>query len=236
MKRDVQGIVLVLVGGAVLRICWDDTYLSYVKESMRPWLLASGGLLVALGLLLIADVLRQSGRSEESAPEHGHRHRGGSRSAWLLLVPIVAIFVIAPPSLGAYTAARATTNVAAPASPKAPPLPATDPVPLLLADYAARAVWDAGLTLQGRTVQLVGFVTPDPAGGWWLTRLSLTCCAADATTVRVKAIGARDLPANTWVRVVGRWTPGGGTASDAAIPWVQPATVTEIRKPKNPYE
>ena len=36
MRRDVQAIVLILVGGAILRITIGDTFLNYVKEGMRP--------------------------------------------------------------------------------------------------------------------------------------------------------------------------------------------------------
>ena len=53
------------------------------------------------------------------------------------------------------------------------PLPAGDPLPLTLTEYAARAVWDDGISLEGRTVQLTGFVSAAPDGRWYLTRLGL---------------------------------------------------------------
>ena len=43
MTREVQSIILLLVGIATLRISWGTAYLNYVKEVMRPWLLLSGG-------------------------------------------------------------------------------------------------------------------------------------------------------------------------------------------------
>ena len=58
MTREVQAIVLLLVGIATLRISWGTTYLNYVKESMRPWLLVSGAVLVVLGGLLLVDARR----------------------------------------------------------------------------------------------------------------------------------------------------------------------------------
>ena len=54
MNRDVGAVILVLVGSSVLRIAGDGTYLRYVKESLHPWLMASGVLLVVLGLLALA--------------------------------------------------------------------------------------------------------------------------------------------------------------------------------------
>ena len=276
MKREVQAVLLVLVGGAVLRISIGDEFLRYVKEGMRPWLLVSGGLLVVLGVMLLVDVLRAArhdAHAEEHhhaasadddpdaahimAPDlddvdafadavpgdddgHGHAH-GGPRSAWLLLLPVLAIFLVAPPALGAYTAEREGQAVLAPATPEAPPLPAGDPVSLSLADYASRAVWDDGRTLAGRTVKMTGFATPDGDGGWWLTRLQLTCCAADAIATKIKPVPrpggvVEPLPADAWVTVIGQWVPGGGTQSEKAIPWVQVDTLARVPAPKNPYE
>ena len=63
MSQSLQiGVLLVLVGGALLRIAAGDEYLRYVKESMKPWLLLSGGLLVVLGILALVDVLRSAVR------------------------------------------------------------------------------------------------------------------------------------------------------------------------------
>lgn len=237
MRRDVQAVILILVGGAILRISIGDTYLNYVKESMRPWLIASGATLAVLGILALIDVLRR-GRADESTPhDEPHEHHGhGPRAAWLLLLPVMAIFLIAPPALGAYAAARDTTNAIQPREAKAPPLPAGDPVQISVSDYVGRAVWDEGRTLEGRTVQMTGFVTPNPEGGWWLTRLALACCAADAIASKVQTLDTPDLPENTWVTVTGGWTPGGGTKSDTAIPLLTVAEVIEVPQPKNPYE
>ena len=244
MRRDVQAVILILVGGAILRISVGDTFLNYVKESMRPWLLLSGVTLVVLGVLALIDVIRRARRGEtteepdphDPVDDEGHSHVHGPRAAWLLLLPVFAIFLIAPPALGAFAAARDTTNAVPPAEAKAPPLPPGDPVDVTVADYVGRAVWDSGLTLEGRTVQMTGFVTPNPEGGWWLTRLALACCAADAIASKVQAVDAPDLPADTWVTVTGTWIPGGGTKSSTAIPLVQVQDLVEVPQPKNPYE
>ena len=51
MNKEVQPVVLVLVGAAVLKISLGEAYLRYVKESLQPFLVASGVVLVLLGLL-----------------------------------------------------------------------------------------------------------------------------------------------------------------------------------------
>lgn len=250
MRRDVQGILLILLGGAILRITLGGTFLNYVKEGMRPWLLLSGGTLVVLGGLAVLDAIRRGrGADDEPTPhddvhevlhaqddEGGHDHSHGPRAAWLLLLPVLAIFLIAPPALGAYAAARETTNGSQSREAKAPPLPPGDPVAVTVADYVGRAVWDDGLTLEGRTVEMTGFVTPDPAGGWWLTRLAIACCAADAITSKIKVVDGPELPANTWVTVTGSWVPGGGTQSDTAVPLIEVADLEQVPQPENPYQ
>ena len=266
MTREIQSVLLVLVGGAMLRISVGDVYLRYVKEGMRPWLLVSGGLLVLGGVLMLVDVLRTARRASadgalehdgseafdanhllapdvsdvdaDSVDEEGHSHaHGGPRSAWLLLLPVAAIFLVAPPALGSFTAERQASSVIQPADSSAPPLPAGNPVVITLADYAARAVWDDGTTLKGRNVRMVGFVTPNPAGGWWLTRLQLTCCAADALATKISPVGGpASLPADTWVQVTGQWEPGGGVQDEKAIPLVKVESLVKVAEPKNPYE
>jgi uncharacterized repeat protein (TIGR03943 family) len=249
VTRDVGGVLLVLVGGAVLRISVGDVYLRYVKESLRPWLLASGAILVLLGLLTLLDVWRSSRAEAADAPAeaatdaqdhdhaHGHDH-AAPRAAWLLLLPVLAIFLVAPPALGAYSAERETAVVTAPADDSGvEPLPPGDPVDLLLSDYASRAIWDDGRSLAGRTVALTGFVSAAPDGGWYLTRLSLSCCAADAIATKITVKDAPYAPpSNTWVTVTGEWIPGGGTQSETAIPWVKAREMAEVPVPKNPYE
>ena len=251
MNRDVGAVILVLVGASVLRISGDGTYLRYVKESLRPWLMASGVLLIVLGLLALVDVWR-SVRAEARARvagrdrpgrDHdddatGHVEHAAPRAAWLLVLPVAALLVVPPPALGAFTAERQTATTVAPAyDAVVPPLPPGDPVTVTLGDFASRAVWDDGRTLAGRTVQMTGFASAAPGGGWYLTRLALTCCAADATVTKITPVDAPSRPpANTWLLVVGQWVPGGGTQSETAIPHLRIVSMDVVPEPANPYE
>jgi uncharacterized membrane protein YcgQ (UPF0703/DUF1980 family) len=80
-------------------------------------------------------------------------------------------------------------------------------------------------------------VSAAPDGGWYLTRLSLSCCAADAIATKITVVDAPYAPpSDTWVTVTGQWVPGGGTQSETAIPWVKATTMAEVSVPKNPYE
>lgn len=243
MKRDVQSILLVLLGGALLRLSLSGAYQNYVKPSLGIYLTVSGVILAGLGIWSIARATFAPEPDEPNDPERdlddGHGHgAGGARTAWLLLLPVLTIFLIAPPPLGAFAADRSASSIPPPADSAAglPALPKPDPVDIGVVDFALRAVWDDGKTLNGRTVRMVGFVTPAPGGGWYLTKMQISCCAADAQPFRIKAVGAPGFPTDTWVQVVGSWVPGGGTQRDDAIPNVKVETATQVTRPANPYE
>jgi uncharacterized repeat protein (TIGR03943 family) len=113
-------------------------------------------------------------------------------------------------------------------------------VRLTLAEFSSRAMYDSGRSLKGRTVRMTGFVTQDDDGTWYVTRLYVTCCAADATASKVEIRGT-DLsgppPTDAWVTVTGTWRPKGGLGSDAAWPPVLDAgSVVRVKQPSDPYE
>jgi uncharacterized repeat protein (TIGR03943 family) len=260
VNREAQNVLLVLVGGTVVRISLDDTFLRYVKEWMRPGLLASGAVLVAIGLVsLWRERPRATSTAKHAVPAsaqsgpaphgqghdgrgpdgHGHKHAEHAPwVAWLLLLPVLAILLVAPPALGSYAASRSTAAVTEPAQGQYEPLPAGDPVTTTVTDYAVRAIWEDGLALQGRRVRLVGFVTPRPGGGFHLTRIVLVCCAADGRPVSVAVPDPpRAFPVDTWVAVTGTYgglEPGGSAAEQ--VPVLRADTVTPVPEPADPYE
>ena len=109
------------------------------------------------------------------------------------------------------------------------------PAPVTVAEYVGRAVWDDGLTLEGRTVEMTGFVTPNPDGSWWLTRIGVGCCAADAFGVRVLVRDGPDLPADHWVTVTGTYVTDTGTVP-GEIPEMTIDSYLPGEWPINPYE
>ena len=76
MKRDVQAVVLIFLGSALLRISFTDIYLRYVKDGMRPFLLASCSVISALAWLpewasLIVPADRSRWAARELCPKVG---------------------------------------------------------------------------------------------------------------------------------------------------------------------
>lgn len=228
MRRYGGPFLLLLIGAAVLRVSlFGDLYLRYVQAGLRPYLIVSGAALVLLALTTAA--LR---------PAHSHSHsHGGSRLAWLLTLPALALLLFPPPALGSYSAEREAARRAAQGVGTFPALPDGDPVTLTVAEYGSRAVYDSGRSLKGRTVRLTGFVTRDDDGTWYVTRLVVSCCAADATTAKAEIRNATAPPTDTWVTVTGTWHPKGTLGSPTAWPPVLDArTVTKVPEPTNPYE
>ncbi|MEU8905122.1 TIGR03943 family putative permease subunit [Streptomyces mirabilis] len=241
MKRPLQVTLLVLSGLGLLHASlFTDLSLRFVKEGMRPILVASGVLLLVLGVAEawssqkpVSDDADGHGHDQDDG--HGHDHSTVPRIAWLLFLPALSLLFYAPPALGAYTAAREAPKAVAEQR-YFDPLPATSPIPLTLTQFTSRVQQDHKRDIGGRSVRMTGFVTPDKgADGWYLTRIIFTCCAADAQSVKVRIHGAAALPANTWVTVTGTWHPGGTLGTSSAPAALDARTVKKVAKPVNAY-
>ncbi|QOV42278.1 TIGR03943 family protein [Streptomyces chromofuscus] len=166
---------------------------------------------------------------------HGHDHSHTPKVAWLLFLPALSLLLYAPPALGAFTASRETPKAVAEED-HFDPLPATSPLPITLTDFTQRVQQDRERAIEGRTVQMTGFVTPAGDGdGWYLTRLMLSCCAADAQSVKVRIHGVQAPPADTWVTLTGTWHPSGTLGTKSAAAALDAHTLKKIPKPTNGY-
>lgn len=243
MSREIQALVLALLGAATLRISVTDAFLAYVREPMRPLLIASGLLLLGLAAWTAWRVAVQPTHTrDEDAAGHAHRHEGhehtGPGVAWLLLLPALAIFLVAPPPLGVEAAARDTGVIASEATGWAD-LPPGDPVEIGLDEFAARSYSEEGrATVQDRRVLLVGFASPADGDAWYVTRFLAQCCAADAVAVKVEVRGQPSPGEGQWVEVVGRLrtpnSPADGPV-EPSIPMLDAQEVVPIDEPRVPY-
>ncbi|MER6274414.1 TIGR03943 family putative permease subunit [Streptomyces sp900105755] len=237
MKRPAQVVLLALTGMGLLHAAlFTDLYLRYVKEGLRPLLIASGVLLLLLGLAGAALDRKDHDHDRGHESAHGHDHSTAPRIAWLLFLPALSLLLYAPPALGAYSASRATAKVVKKQK-EFDPLPAgTSPLPMTLSEFTARVQQDRKLGIKGRTVRMTGFVTPaGQGGGWYLTRIIFTCCAADAQSVKVRMYGTDALPANTWVAVTGTWHPQGSLGTKSATAALDVRRTEQVAQPVNAY-
>ncbi|GAA5195511.1 TIGR03943 family putative permease subunit [Microbacterium jejuense] len=84
----------------------------------------------------------------------------------------------------------------------------------------------------GDPVELTGFVTPGPDGGFDLTRLVITHCVIDAQPASLPVVAAADAPeTGQWVTITGMVR----SSSDGRLV-VDAASVDEIAEPEDPYE
>jgi len=247
VRRETQNVLLVLLGGAMLKIAVNGQYLRYVKPWIHPWLIAAGVMTVLLAVVGIArDIQAASARAhgaERDVAGAGHEHEHSSRSPWLLLLPVLAIFLIAPPALGADKVARSGGRSAVaqqgPAGGAAfEQLPAEDAPLLKIGDAVTRAVWDNSGTLDGRQIRLVGFIVHMPDGSVDLARLVITCCAADAAPVKVRlqGDGVNTYQPDTWLEARGEIVTHSATEANAYVPSFEITSLTEVPAPPDPYE
>jgi uncharacterized repeat protein (TIGR03943 family) len=235
MTRTTQALVLTLVGATLVRLTLTDAYLRYVNTWMRWPLLASGVLLVAVALVV---VLRQpaAGDGSDGRGDHedGDHESHVSRSAWLLLAPVLVVFTISPPALGAYSAERSANELPASAAEGAElPLPPSEgPLEIDVVDFVVRVQFDEARSLAGREVSVVGFVSGDDEGNWYVTRMDMNCCAADAAANRIMVTGAEAPERNSWVRVTGEWDPLDGGEPTSAM---AASDVEAVEAPRNTY-
>ncbi len=229
MTGETPSAVVALVGVTALRLSLTGAYLNFVKPSLRPWLIVAGGLLVLLGGWGLWRELRGR-RTADHAPA----------VAWLLVLPVLAVFLVAPSSLGAFAASRNPARFTPRATFPALRAEVAGAVPMSLGEYTLRALYDEGRALDGRQVRLTGFVARE-RGAVYVTRFVLSCCAADARSIRVELPARPALPADdTWIEAVGRWQPvpdlGADDAGGGRPVGLDLAGFTVVPKPARPYE
>jgi uncharacterized repeat protein (TIGR03943 family) len=228
------GTITVLVGAVLLRLTVSDTYERYVRVGMGKWLLLAGVAVVVLGLATLVQALRRVEVVDAHDHGHGHDHGGGIGVGWLLLAPIAALLLVAPPTLGSYGVGRGATVDVRAGAPVFRPLPrSAEPLPMTLLEFGQRAFERNGASFNGASVELTGFVAGDEDGGFRLARYTIACCAADATPVVVSVVGTSGgRPAiDEWVRVTGTYEPSTGDLPELAV-----TSIVPIDAPNDPYE
>ncbi len=212
---------------------------------------------------------------------HGHSHER-SRAPWLIMAPILVLFLLAPPALGAAAVSRnagsqalaGLSGVAAPSGTGAdvgaggsaggyapndgsgsavgtkafakqrptmsfPALTAGNDPSLTLKDFVLRALYDGANSASNNDITVVGFIAPPGDGyptGYSLARMTISCCAADATPMRVHIQAAAKYPVNSWVTAVISAQPGTADTDNDYVPTVDVTSMSPIAQPSDPYE
>lgn len=222
-----------MVGVVLLRLALSGLYLRFVRRGMLPFVVLAGVVFVALGVAGLVRAWR--GRPAADAhDEPGAHHHGPPRVALLLLLPVLAVFLVSPASLGAFAADRTTRFETVFDGPPPPVVVGTDGIATLaIADYTGR-LRTAAPGLDGVTVRLTGFASREKglAGGFVLNRFAIACCAADARVAQVAVLGTGEPPPDgTWVEVTG--TPDPGRPGEPAVLAQEMRVIPE---PAEPYQ
>jgi len=237
VRRETQNILLVLLGGALLKISFSGLYLRYVQKGLLPLLIAAGTIMIVLALFaIIRDIRRgQAVSASDSGDDHGHSH--SSRSTWLMLLPVLAVFLISPPALGGdVVSSAADTNQTQRSRNLLGDLPSGDVIPLSMTEFVTRTAWDESGTLDGRRVKLTGFLTRAD-GNTFVARLAISCCAADARPLKVRLTGdVPSLPDEQWVEVTGKVVPKSANEKNSWVPSFPVESATSVAQPVEPYE
>ena len=245
MTGETQNALALLVGVAALRLGLTDAHLRYVKPSLGPWLVIAGVLLLVLGVVGLTRRDRPAAEHEAELLHDGETHDAhhGPSIAWLLTLPVLTIFLVAPAPLGSYAASRSTTRLEAPKA-EFPALPkqVDGAIPMTLREFNLRTFFDDSRALDGKVVRLTGFATPHGTDEVYLTRFVLSCCAADGRPIKValKGLDRPFPPADQWLEVEGEWQPPKknlqgeailGLAADLVVKSVKP-----VKAPSQTYE
>lgn len=279
MNRQAQGVVMLLLGGAILKASLTDMYLRYVKAGLQPFLIGAGALLVLAAVMTLWYDIRHGSAVDTECAEHpepvgaavggrdldrpgddhragtdqghgGHGHSGRDgdhghghrepRVGWLLIAPVLGLLLVAPPALGSYAAGQAGSALSSQQVSDFPALPDGDPAEISVLDYATRAIFDKGLSIGERRVRVTGFLSDNPEGGQLLTRMILSCCAADARPIKVGMNGSvpTGLPADSWVEITGTYTDQQGTdpVNGDSIPFIEVLEWRPVQAPAEQYE
>lgn len=224
-----------LLGAALLHAGATDLYLRYVKAGLQPILLASGVVLIAAALATAWYERRRNKATRAPGAEHAHPE---PRISWLLVLPLLSLILVAPPALGSYSALRTGTALQQPYG--YGKLPADDPVPLSVVDYASRAAYGHGRSLHGRPVRVTGFLALDHSGAPYLVRMALNCCAADAQPVKIALTGKLPpvLQPDAWLEVTGTYTPKltHDPVNNGPIPFLKVTAAKPVPTPQDPYD
>jgi uncharacterized repeat protein (TIGR03943 family) len=224
----VRTALLGFVGAVLVLVVVQGTVLRYVRPEAAPEVAAAGLVILALALV----------RTTEGHDDDGGH--GSGRAAWLLLVPVLVVLLASPPALGSEAVDLAGPRTVAVGRVPDDPLPPGDAPPVALVDLVSRAstIPDGG-RLAGHDVTLTGFVVPARGRpGVDLVRLVISCCAADATPVRVHLDDPRS-PAggagpDRWFAARVRLVPGTATPADHWTPTVRVVGADEVPAPTPP--
>lgn len=239
MNRLGRASVLAMLGIVTGSLLINGGYGAFVQQRMFiPLLLAA----VVLAAFAVHEVYHAI-RAEKSNPE-AHWLSFGPAVGWLMVLPLVVLFAVAPSALGAAAANRVDAFNPTEQTEAFPELDSSSgAVEMRVFDFLDRALWDPDQSLRDVPVRLEGLVVNDPdvPDGFLLTKFMVSCCAADGLPLQVAVRGVDQvLEDDTWVEVDVIWREPEIPYADAGdVVVVDADAISVTPQPdarKDPYE
>jgi len=238
-----RGVVLIAI--AVVATIWlsfDNQLVLYIHPRYIVFTLIMG--VLALGLVVASLVVRTHPEDEE---EPGLRGKAlSSIGLGVAALIAVAMVVVPPATLTSATASQrdinSTTLGTETQSVSAADAASTSTfTTFTVVDWASLLRQTSDLSFyQGKPVDVVGFITPDPddpANLFYVSRFVVTCCAVDAqpTGIPVFLANWQDTYAvDDWIEATGQFGTNPSTSSKQSIA-LHPDAVTKVDQPSEPY-
>lgn len=255
MSKQSQGLTLFMIGLTHVAAVIMGLHTRYVKPSFGYALVVTGVALVVLGAMMIFEHAQDENQEAKHNHDHGdnhddhdhdhhdceEEHADSSRAGWALFAPVITFALILPPALGAAAVERqAGTGRKAPETTQKgqelEPLPEGDPVELPINLFWRHVFTDEAKTLKDRRVKMIGFAMPEEGKEtWFLARLSLSCCAADAFAYTVQIKGQPAPTKDQWVEVTGVLDKDIPAEDDPRPPVLVAESVSKVDAPAVPY-
>ena len=245
MLRSWWGVALVAV--AVVATLWlgvtgDLTLYIHPRYVLFTMIMA----VVALLLTIASAATRPQHEHGQPAPQRWWSLPLRVGGVVLALAIAVALVAVPPATLTAATASQRTINgssIGADTQSLESASTASDAVfaKFTVLDWSSllRQTSDAAF-YEGKSVDVVGFITPDeddPQNLFYVSRFVITCCAVDAQPIGVPVYQpgwGGSLAEGDWVRLTGGFAANPSTASTQPIALL-PATTEEVAEPDDPY-
>ncbi|HET7482961.1 MAG TPA: TIGR03943 family protein [Actinomycetota bacterium] len=220
----IKAVVLAVWAGFFVWLVASGEIYRYIGPRTY-WVVVFGAVAAAAATLLIAITGRRTGGGVDLI------------GALAMLLPVVIVFAVPRPSLGALAASHKLSGVPITAGTFQPAaLGPGEKVSFAEIEYASESSKYAatvGIT-DGYPVELTGFVTHPAglaAGNFALTRFSIYCCAADAVphSVTIAPRDDKSYPDDRWLTIEGHLQDVDG---DYVL---VPESIRSIEEPEDPY-
>jgi uncharacterized repeat protein (TIGR03943 family) len=245
----------IAVWGALLLHYWRSGRLSLLIHPAYHWLAVVAGLVLLMAAASLAiDLVRAksthrslwNGAASAASGDATEQHVNLLPKGWatmLLLLAAIGGFLITPQPLSSQKAIQrgigdTTTTIAR--APKAFRSNKRPEQRSLIEWVRTLEVYPEPEAYRNQPVNVSGFVTKldgYPSDVFWISRFTITCCAADAYPLGLpvrRPASEPDYPVDTWLDIRGRMTVD--TLKDERLLIIEPQSMRKIPVPENPYE